>query len=80
MCPFLDAGAQKKPGLDRVKLVEWSEQLRVVTSVRLGAVRRRVQIRLCSECKRNVSAFLCLGFSVGSTASQLVGFIRRLWR
>ena len=31
------------------KLVEWSEQLRPVTSVRLGAVRRRVQIRLYTE-------------------------------
>ena len=31
------------------KLVEWSEQLRPVTSVRLGAVGRRVQIRLCTE-------------------------------
>ena len=31
------------------ELVEWSEQLRPVTSVRLGAVRRRVQIRLCTE-------------------------------
>ena len=30
-------------------LVEWSEQLRPVTSVRLDAVRRRVQIRLCTE-------------------------------
>ena len=32
-----------------IKLAEWSEQLRPVTSVRLGAVRRRVQIRLCTE-------------------------------
>ena len=31
------------------KLAEWSEQLRSVTSVRLGVVRRRVQIRLCTE-------------------------------
>ena len=31
------------------KLAEWSEQLRPVTFVRLGAVRRRVQIRLCTE-------------------------------
>ena len=31
------------------KVVEWSEPLRPVTSVRLGAVRRRVQIRLCTE-------------------------------
>ena len=31
------------------KLAEWSEQLRPVTSVRLGAVRCRVQIRLCTE-------------------------------
>ena len=31
------------------KLVECPEQLRPVTSVRLGAVRRRVQIRLCTE-------------------------------
>ena len=31
------------------KLVEWSEQLRPVTSVWLGAVRRRVQIRLFTE-------------------------------
>ena len=31
------------------KLVEWSEQLRLVTSVRLSAIRRRVQIRLCTE-------------------------------
>ena len=31
------------------KLAEWSEQLRSVTSVRLGAVHRRVQIRLCTE-------------------------------
>ena len=32
-----------------LKLVEWSEQLRSVTSVLLGAVRHRVQIRLCTE-------------------------------
>ena len=32
-----------------LKLVKESEQLRSVTSVRLGAVRRRVQIRLCTE-------------------------------
>ena len=31
------------------KVVEWSEQLRPVTSVRLGAVRHRVQLRLCTE-------------------------------
>ena len=31
-----------------LKMVEGSEQLRSVTSVRLGAVRRRVQIRLCT--------------------------------
>ena len=30
-------------------MAEWSEQLRAVTSVRLGAVRRRLQIRLCTE-------------------------------
>ena len=41
------------------KLVEWSEQLRPVTSVRLGAVRRSVQIRLCTErmssgCKKKL--------------------------
>ena len=36
------------------KLVEWSEQLRSVTSVRLDAVRRRVQIRpaLGSGCEK----------------------------
>ena len=34
------------------EVVEWSEQLRPVTSVWLGAVRRRVQVRLCtSGCK-----------------------------
>ena len=34
------------------EVVEWSEQLRPVTSVRLGAVRRSVQVRLCtSGCK-----------------------------
>ena len=34
------------------KLVEWSEQLRSVTSAWLGAVRRSVQVRLCtSGCK-----------------------------
>ena len=34
------------------EVVEWSEQLRPVTSVWLGAVRRSVQIRLCtSGCK-----------------------------
>ena len=32
-----------------IKLLEWSEQLRPLTSVRLGTVRRRVQIRLCTE-------------------------------
>ena len=31
------------------KLVEWSEQLSPVTSVRLGVVRRTVRIRLCTE-------------------------------
>ena len=31
------------------KLAEWSEQLRPVTAVRLGAVRRRIQIRFCTE-------------------------------
>ena len=31
------------------KLVEWSEQLRLVTSVRLGAVRHMVQIQLFTE-------------------------------
>ena len=31
------------------KLVEWSEQLRSVTSVRLGAVRCRAQMRLCTK-------------------------------
>ena len=31
------------------KLVEWSEQFRPVTSVRLGTVHRRVQIWLCTE-------------------------------
>ena len=29
--------------------IEWSEQLRLVTSLWLGAVCRRVQIRLCTE-------------------------------
>ena len=34
------------------EVVEWSEQLRPVTSVWLGAVRRSVQVRLCtSGCK-----------------------------
>ena len=34
------------------EVVEWSEQLRPVTSVGLGAVRRSVQVRLCtSGCK-----------------------------
>ena len=34
------------------EVVEWSEQLRPVTSVWLGAVRRSVQVRLCtSRCK-----------------------------
>ena len=34
------------------EVFEWSEQLRPVTSVRLGAVCRSVQVRLCtSECK-----------------------------
>ena len=33
------------------EVVEWSEQLRPVTFVWLGAVRRSVQVRLCtSEC------------------------------
>ena len=31
------------------QLVEWSEQLRPVTSLQLGAVRRRAQIRPCTE-------------------------------
>ena len=31
------------------KLVEWPEQLGLANSVRLGAFRRRVQIRLCTE-------------------------------
>ena len=30
-------------------VVEWSEQLKLLTSVWLGAVRRRVQIRLCTS-------------------------------
>ena len=34
------------------EVVEWSEQLRSVTSVWLGAVRRSVQVQLCtSGCK-----------------------------
>ena len=34
------------------EVVEWSGQLRSVTSASLGAVRRSVQVRLCtSECK-----------------------------
>ena len=34
------------------EVVEWSEQLRSVTSTWLGAVRRSVQVRLCtSGCK-----------------------------
>ena len=34
------------------EVVEWSEQLRPVTSLWLGAVRRSVQVRLCtSGCK-----------------------------
>ena len=34
------------------EVVEWSEQLKPVTSVWLGAVRRSVQVRLCtSGCK-----------------------------
>ena len=34
------------------EVVEWSEQLRSVISVWLGAVRRSVQVRLCtSGCK-----------------------------
>ena len=34
------------------EVVEWSEQLRPVTLVWLGAVRRSVQVRLCtSGCK-----------------------------
>ena len=32
-----------------LKLAEWSEQLRPVTSVRPGAIHRRVQIWLCTE-------------------------------
>ena len=31
------------------EVVEWSEQLRPAASFRLGAVRRRVQNRLCTE-------------------------------
>ena len=31
------------------EVVEWSEQLRSVTSAWLGAVRRRVQVRLCTS-------------------------------
>ena len=31
------------------EVVEWSEQLRPVTSVWLGAVRRSVQVRLCTS-------------------------------
>ena len=31
------------------EVVEWSEQLRSVTSVWLGAVRRSVQVRLCTS-------------------------------
>ena len=35
-----------------LEVVEWFEQLRRVTSVWLGAVRRSVQVRLCtSGCK-----------------------------
>ena len=35
-----------------LEVVEWSEQLRSMTSVWLGAVRRSVQVRLCaSGCK-----------------------------
>ena len=38
-------------------MVEWSEQLRSVTSVWLGAVRRRVQIRLCPGGKRDKNCY-----------------------
>ena len=31
------------------KMVEWSEQLRPLTSVRLKAVRRKVEIRRCTK-------------------------------
>ena len=35
-----------------LEVVEWAEQLRSVTSVWLGAVRLRVQVRLCTSwCK-----------------------------
>ena len=33
------------------EVVEWSEQLRSVTSVWLGGVRRSVQVQLTSRCK-----------------------------
>ena len=42
-------------------MVEWSEQLRSVTSVWLGAVRRSVQIRLCtSECKSELFGIIII--------------------
>ena len=45
--PDLNAIARHEASF--LKLAEWSEQFRPVTSIRLGAVRHRVQIRLCTE-------------------------------
>ena len=39
------------------EVVEWSEQLRQVTSVWLGAVRRSVQVRLCTSGCKNEKMF-----------------------
>ena len=39
------------------EVVEWSEQLRSVTSVWLGAVRRSVQVRLCTSEGKSEKVF-----------------------
>ena len=40
-----------------LEVVEWSEQLRPVTSVWLGAVRRSVQVRLCTSGYKSEKMF-----------------------
>ena len=69
------------------EVVEWSEKLRPVTSVWLGAVRRSVQVRLCtSGCKsEKMFGFISPPRDLLSAASvaqwfSAFDFRRRRWR
>ena len=54
-----------------LEVVEWSEQLRSLTSAWLGAVRRSVQIRLCtSGCKSEMFGIVLIVIIKQTTMSQ----------